>query len=531
MATAKKTIVSKNSARKLSKKTVKKTKSVKAVTKKSPTKKPSNIKVLKKNAKKPSSSNKSSSQVKILKPKNKDTILKPNKENFKLGFPRSISLAIIAVPKLPLDFNTLAVGMARYGGIALVFFGAFFSLWHATALGIIPNNLVASVLTAGSTLSMTTVDSENTIYDSSTVINKTPEAHITTDKSSPVEDYLTVKVIVPDAKRIDLVLFNVDSRQSFTIGSLTKKATNEWEIKFDSAKYPDSEYRIKSVIINDHGSYSELSDDYYQFANQQNDSGITQTDSQISSTDPSTSSSFSITLKSPPEASINDKVRLYSSTSEVVNDMIFISVSETGTIRTLGRGQSTNGKDYFFDWDTTPFNDGKYYIFTQTKYDSTNHRSQKVLVEVLNSQTTQTNTELDSTTTTKYLVDSSSSSTNSDSLEDIDFNNETFSLEFRSEKNNPQSDLAYFKLHNNLLIDKIEIYQKRLIDSDFKYLGFAHKIDDYSWQLVWDTKNTPNGRYVLLPKAYSKSTDKYYFGNVLQVDVYNQLTQTNTQKN
>lgn len=151
---AKKTAAAKKPAAK--KTPAKKSKSVAKKTPKS-TKAPKNTKT-KKTTKAARKTPKSPAKPqKTLKPKPKDTLPKSDKKIFTLGFPQSFSLSVLMVPRLPVDTDALAIGMARYGGMAFIFLGFVFTYWHAAALNLAPHNLMATSIAAQLETSDTTV--------------------------------------------------------------------------------------------------------------------------------------------------------------------------------------------------------------------------------------------------------------------------------------------------------------------------------------------------------------------------------------
>lgn len=237
----------------------------KKATKKSAGAKTARKPVTKKTATAKSVSRAPSKPEKALKPQRKDTI----KDTFKKGdrkpfsFPQSVSLAVISMPRLPLDVDALAVGLARYSGVAFVVIGALFTIFFAQHAGLqLP--LAAAVIdsdTATSNVESTT----NTRELSS--IDKKPDVRFDVTAKQPVSDIVEVIISVALADKVNIFAFHRESQEYIPVGYADKVSNETWKVRWNTQEYENGTYRLKAQIVNQYGSYDDTADEYIAVRN------------------------------------------------------------------------------------------------------------------------------------------------------------------------------------------------------------------------------------------------------------------------
>lgn len=548
-------------AKKTTKKTTTKV-AKKAVSKKGSTKKTAKKVATKKVQKKIAPSK---LKKKPLKPKAKDTIInRPKTETTVLGFPRSVALSALVIPKLPVDIDTLAIGLARYGGIAIVMLGGLLSYYHASALQLLPNiGNKAEIIGSTHEGTNTTLEKDETKYPSDsdvlhqdsaagtdgTITNTElrdpePPVNFDFDQSGYFKDIVGVSIGVPYAHRVDVLLREKNSQQLFTLGSAVKKEAGLWHYRFDTTKFENATYQVKAVVINDFGSYDATSD-YYEINNVENtdpntvpvddsantgsqtETSSTETPGANGSTDTTTdtetetdltdveATNFEVVLTKPGSREVSGKITLEAKASEMIDRMTFFAANERGNITTLGRGTKISVGVYQLQWESTVLPNAKYYFYAVADQNGVKTQTEKKLIAIKNELT---NSTLDA----EVVTDPSEIEEFSDTVdaEEGELAPETPAPQFYLLR--PQdtlTSLSEVTLQTTVPIEKAELYAQRKDSLTARYITDARMVTDSVWRFRFDSSNSPNGDYKLFVRTWYEG--RAYITNEVSVKIFN----------
>jgi hypothetical protein len=140
---------------------------------------------------------------------------------------RSFALSVLGASTIPLNSDALAIGIARVGGIAIMFIGLLMS-WHLF-------NELAPLETA----------------QVASVIESVPdrESRISVLARTPNHGAVQVVITTPDAETVLLVAESRGTTSSqYIFGTAAQRSAETWEISLDTTALPDDTYTLKAFV-------------------------------------------------------------------------------------------------------------------------------------------------------------------------------------------------------------------------------------------------------------------------------------------
>ncbi len=502
---------------------------------------------------------------KKLKPRKKGTIsntfAKGDKKPF--SFPQSVSLAIIAMPKLPVDIDTLAVSMARYGGLSMVVVGACFSLFYAQAVGLqMPS--VSNIAEVISGVAGSTTETSTGANTASVTINKTPGANFEVSGQNPRSRDVQVRIDVPLAKRVTVFAFHTDTQEYILLGQASMEGSDQWSLIWDTTKYVDGAYKLKAVILNEFGSYDGFSQKQFDVSNQSesNDDQTEIDEEEVSDAAHETTEEeshseteagslettdttegledvFNQTETDDTVKLPNDPVDLLTSVAPdklealisfspkeagVVSVLVRPNYSadtvllkaihrETGTLYDLGKTTNTGDRRWRFDWQTANKDDGIYAVYAAVSLDGESYLSKKFNFEVNKNFTTVEAVSLESPD--EKIETTAPNAVPAEEAVVPTANNFAVALTI------PVRDV-YTGLVEIIIAAPeasfVELYSRNKSAKNERFSGLAKKVGVDTWRFVWDTTNVPNGEYVLKSKVRANGQLMEKTSSVLRVE-------------
>lgn len=395
-----------------------------------------------------------------------------------LAEPAPRKLAIRSPYLFPMPREHVVSAIARYTGVFFVAIGSLFSLLNLYTIN--PNETVTN-LASVSTLEQNTTDNLE--------IDHTPKPVISIEGSGDVlREYVHVVVTVPYAEHVYLVAFDRDSGQDFALGYAERIDDTTWKYNWLTTNISDSEYKIKVVIQNQFGSYSDIQDTTYIVNNNEsNSSGGSTTDGDV----------VANSSTQEPVAVINEdaekqgEVLLTIRESSPVSDTVPIEITvvdassvtvqaknaRTGALYFVGSAEKRDEMLWKRVWDSNSVPDGTYVLTAKaiTTRGNLLSEDEEIIVE---------NGLVDEATTTGDVF--------SDQEEPV--LKPEISISFS--KRNPISGFVEVDV-NVVGAQWVEMYALQKNSLAPFFLGLAKKISEQEWKYLWQTTNSPNGEYAL----------------------------------
>lgn len=531
----------------------------KAVTRKTPKKVTKKATVKKTTPKKTSTkATKSVPQSKLLKPKKKETLFNsPKEKKDSYALPRTVALSLFVLPKMPVDIDTLAIGLARYGGIGVVILGALLTYFHASALDLVPGKQYAAALSLTSNTEQQLLEGEQ----ANTGVIPKPEVSFDFDQAGYFKKSVKVHITVATAKRVDVVAHRIDASQRFTLGTAKRVSDGVWEFVWDTAKYENGFYKVEAIVITEETSFAKTSDKY-EIKNQvavpvtdnliKNEEPVEQpdtttntslidattvteteneseaTESEASETDATAvadqTEEFNLTLDFERQ---ENSVQLRAKSSSATSRVTFSIANDRGDITSLGAGEKISPTNFSLTYKTTDLAPGQYYLFADTVVNDVSYQTKKRSFLINESQQDVGATKVEEFNEQPISVNAETATTE---------NTQTklpLSVSIKPVNGERLSGIAPFVIQTNRELQKIEVYMRRENTLSASYVGVANRAEGQTWRIAVDTNNLPNGNYTIFTRTWLENVS--YFGQdalvrIANPEVEKPLVSTETKK-
>ena len=509
-------------------------------------------KAAKRVAKKPAAKKtikRTSTAVKTVKPRKKSTITSSFKKGEKkpFSFPQSVALSVVTMPTLPVDVDKMASALARYSGVTFVLLGAFFTMAHANLTGLVDIPLMANV-TGSTSASFDEADThhfdrhakneQETSFPSEPAL---PSVSFDIEQPEPLSGVVDVVVSVANVEAVKLYSFHRKTQEYIFIDEAIQSGNETWQIDWDTNQYEDGEYKLKAVVFGGFGSHDTTDDRYVVVQNEleeiveeevlaeEEDEPVIVFDEEVeddlafaSSTVDASEQVVEIEVDRREDGAL---IKIF---TEYEADRIEIKSADrqTGTLRVLGLADKIELNLWKYRWNTEVVEPSDYNLFAVAVTEEAETTSNKVIFSVRPPKIL--TEDLDSTAN-----DPVSNEDNAEVNENQEVADSEDGLSLNNEIEYIQSEIIISfeeKLEEStgflpLFIETtdaefIEMYARGENDGRAKFIGLAQKISDIQWRFVWNTQNTPNGRYLV--SARVKKHDGLQEGDAVSVRVFNE---------
>lgn len=403
-----------------------------------------------------------------------------------------LALALLSPYRFPFDAHSVAVQTARIAGLFFVIAGALFTLFFAgNSFQSVP--ILASV--NESQVADGIDDIENTVVvncqdpllfasvSCKDSINKTPTPIFDINGTATnLVGSVRVRVTVPFASRVKLSAYYKTDKTQISFGSMVKQSGDIWELYVDTTKQRDGEYQFKVLIENTYGSYEVASPSTFIFLNHPvilEPTTVTASSTAVGTKLPTESSST--TEKLPTAVVLKSDVSRSSSSFgfeikaiNATDVKIYATNIKTNSNLFLGNAYRESTDIWKYRWTATSLLDGQYTITASALIEGVPTTANTITVEKI----------------TAALVTTSLTPT----TEVLQLQPEV-SIVFQAKQ--PLFNIVDVKID----VDGaayIELYSQGKTSLVKKYLGVAKAVDTRTWMYRLDTKQIPNGEYLLV---------------------------------
>ncbi len=437
-----------------------------------------------------------------------DTVFVIQKNQKKMQ--RVLSPAVLSPYRFPLDVHGIAVQTARISGIFFVVAGAIFTVFFAgNSFQSVP--MLASVNESFITEDTVALNCQDPLLFASVSckdsVNKTPTPIFDINGvATNLVGSVRVRVTVPFASRVKLSAYYKTDTTQISFGSMVKQSGDIWELYVDTTKQRDGEYQFKVLIENAYGSYEVASPSTFIFLNHPVilEPTIVTASSTVASTKlPSETSST--TEKLPSAVVLKSDVSKSSSSFgfeiKAVNATdvkIYATNVKTNSNQFLGNAYRESNDIWKYRWTATSLLDGQYTIIASALIEGVPTTANTITVEKI----------------TTAVVSASSTVT----AEVLELQPEV-SIVFQAKQ--PLFNIVDVKID----VDGaayIELYSQGKTSLIKKYLGVAKAVDTHTWMYRLDTKQIPNGEYLVvvnIKNSYGTYEDRSTAFSVLNTAV------------
>ncbi len=498
------------------------------------------------------------------------------KENLHQSLAEKKSVMVLSPYRFPVKSDSIIIQTARISGLFFVAIGAFFTIFYAQFLapGSIADALTkvtnfATVCDAsdpacdpdGAYQGYEDIDPESGCYyddtacmdayyggDSSLetntgsdgsggveLLDPTPPAEIFIDSNEPLVGRVTIEVYVEYADSV--ILYVEDEAGSYhQLGGANEQADGSWHKIWDTTSFNDGDYKIKAVIINEHGSYEEFTDWY-----------LVENNPVVTEPVLETGTSSDGTLGEVTEEVVEDVVTVSGSDF----DLLDVELSQGGTVAgelevgvvvidaekvKLSLRESTTGEttilgyayqdfvdDTFwtFMFDSTSFVDGEYKLVIQAFGFSGEKETKSLTIDIKNtSVVTAVEDDVTNETTDTTVNEDDILKTYEQSLvEDTSSTVEPL-IELDINGSSPISDTVDLRIRVDEAVF-VEVYATKKFSGQPHFIGLADQVDGEKWLLRWDTTRIPNGEYKITAKV--KNPYGVFVSDYLTTVIYNEI--------
>ncbi len=460
-----------------------------------------------------------------------------------------VQLALLSPFRFPIDNDRLASQVARFAGVFFVVVGAIFTILNleyvdSETFGMRGSYNVAETISTDYNCTDSSSPNYNPTYctasTTSGVTNPPPTSNppvdIVLDAREPFANTVPVNIFVPYATEVIVYAKHMQGMNKYSLGAATKVSDTSWRFYWQTMQYPDGLYTMVVFIKSSSGQqYEYIRPNTVSVLNYPiSTPGTTGTTSSTTSPESgengnqnATTTTIIVTTPSgtttasstPPEApkvllTIPESSPLHGDATLKVVAMNASSVKlharkhDTNAYSFLGYATNKGNGEWRYEWNTELVTDGTYIIKGQAIYGDTSYITNTLTIAVNNSD------EVVSTTTPKVV-----SATTTPMLEP--------EISITIPKQSPlmgDNDVLLSVLGATF----VEVYALPKNSLTPRYLGLAEKQNTTDWRYRWNTKQTPNGEYVVFAKV--KHTYGLSDSRRVPVTVKNEVVVTQTEE-
>ncbi len=409
-----------------------------------------------------------------------------------------LGLAILSPYRFPLDVHTQVIKTARYSGVFFVVLGAIFTLFFANGafsvegqMAQLTNALTQTVATSSTTGIPGTLASLNcqdplvyqSLYCRDKVDIKPPASFDIANRDSDLKGTVKIKLNVSYAQRVKLMATNKNNGTSVELGLMKSISPDAWEFYWNTTMHTDAAYRLRVLVQNAHGSYEVVDTANVTVENTPYENSPTATSS--------TQNTDTVTESSVATQDLQLAPKLISNVTESENEFRFeITDPKAGSIKMyafhvptskkmlLGNMYSTTNDIFKYRWLAGLQEPGAYKISAQILTDGVPTYSSELVVTKLGAVATLT-TQVQNTST---------------EATDAELDPEV-SIILPTSKPLASIVPVQIEVKNAALI---ELYIQGKASLVKKFVGVATMADIDTWSYRFDTKQVPNGEYLLI---------------------------------
>lgn len=469
----------------------------------------------------------------------------------------TLGTVLLAPFKLQVDQSQFASGLARYVGAAFIVAGALLTFYNTNAVaGFIdlPGRTQSAQTSTATCDPLTTSGCTTSTTNTTTaIVDQKPKADILVEASTnTITGMVPVNVTVPYATRVDLVAQNRLTNQTQSIATLFRVTDLVWRAYWQTTAFADAPYRLRAVITNQYGTYTQENSTDYIVANNPLD---TTTSTVTTSTAESGGTSSSTTTTSSPVTTTDTTTTPSTTTTATTSPLTTTTATTTGTIPSLhvevGMAEPLHGKvtlktlvqgatsvrhyvrtvnalsstllgdaylnstgDWRYVFDTTRIPDGEYDLRTQAIFSNgTSNQDTQFALTIKNAGATTTTSVAFSTTTAPAQTTDTAPLTSQ------------IAYEFTQQRPFRDALDVYMKVSGAPAL-AIELYLVPDKAITPRYLGSATLTSSGVWRYRFDTTLVPNGDYGLMSKvrnAYGETASE-----PTKISIQNQTTTVTT---
>ncbi len=420
-----------------------------------------------------------------------------------------LQLSLLSPFRFPIDHAALASQVARIAGVSFVIVGALFTginmhVFDGTIARIMDTDQRATVTNYNCTDSASPNYNQDYCHAGTVSnIDTTPDVQVSVEGTTSLTNTIPVNVVVPLASRVLLYAFSENGGENIVLGDALKLDDLHWRYYWNTKQFQDGTYRLKAVITNAYGTYTEQKSTSYTLANTVSvstgsntesssstpgtsvnaTSDATTTSSGTTSTENATTSISTvrkpaITLSIDERAPISDDVTLSVAVNEASRVVLYARPENTTTFKSIGEATRASNSEWRFNWVTTGYSDGGYTLKAQVTTGAGTFDGSFVTTAIKNTET--------KPATTTTIVEQQPILEPEVYLRIAEFPTVTEDAEI------------FVTVTNAKYVELYALPQKSLTP---KFLGLAQKKSDTEWRYRWYSQQTPNGEYAVFARV------------------------------
>ena len=419
------------------------------------------------------------------------------KKNTALALPKNTQVRVLSPFRFPAIRTISISSITRATGVLFVLLGGFFSLVNFQYIG--PSSNFAEIHKQ----SATTIDTMTISGTLSSTTATTPDVKITVESTTvTLTGVVPVSVLVPIAQSVKLISENKHTGLLTVLGDAIKIDETTWRYYWNTALTPDSEYTLRTAIVNIYGNYEYSSSDTYQTINSViiiPDTTTVASTTSVNNTQISVPNEPTIHFEIHEDSPLEGKVDMSVKVSDAISVSIYAKNKDTLVQYLLGSASNVSENDWRLEWDSKRIPNGTYNFYARPYISGSYFKSSNIARKVINDDGIVRDAEIVSSST-------------------VSVESQIISLSLSK-----QSPIAgYVELRfSTPIVDYIELYVLPKNGTTPFYIGNAQRISDNIWQFAWNTTQTPNGEYLLYGKA--KNIYGFIESNKLPIYILNEV--------
>jgi uncharacterized membrane protein len=156
-----------------------------------------------------------------------------------------LALTLLNSYRFPVNIEQLMIGVARVGGVAFVVFGALGTLMYMSLF--LNNN---DIITQSAQLLSSNTQVATSSSQTTNVLTSTIQNSITVNQTPPLRGIVTITVVAPHARVVDLYLFEQSWQNKSFLGRAKQVSVDTWEYRWDTTSAQSGlDYRITAHVF------------------------------------------------------------------------------------------------------------------------------------------------------------------------------------------------------------------------------------------------------------------------------------------
>ena len=406
---------------------------------------------------------------------------------------QKISLVLLSPFQYSINIDSFAIGTARIAGVMMVVLGGIFTVYHAQYIQDIrglsaqsylplleqgttePKENSARTLTYAEDSSATAYDTRSTLRD--TNIEKEPPVTFQLNSTEPLREKVAITIKVESAKRVDLLVFKESYTEPLHLGTAHKTSKDTWEYIWNTKDFESGNYKIAADVINIFSfdkTYRDSDATYLALSNEK-EIPTEESETKVKEISHSISLHQTDSVTDLPQKHFE----IVTKNAESVRLYAYHVASQSENM--IGDAYKADDKVWRFRWKTSDYTNGAYTIKAKANYKDGSFLSDPVSVTV----------------TSVVPVVKQKNRT-------VEISTTTPSIEFSVQEDGVLQNSVPLKV-TTVNAKFVEFYAIPNGSQRKLFLGLARNVDAAKWLLMWDTSQTPDGRY----RVYAQVKNSY----------------------